>query len=82
MLSGGNGKSEKLTTEQKKKNHIISEHKRREAIKDGFNELQSLIKCPDSSKAEVLTSTIEYIKNLQNECEALHSRAAFIQNSK
>ena len=53
----------RLTEEQKKENHIRSEQKRREAIREGFDRLASIvpgIEGQGRSEAIVLNHTISY----------------------
>ncbi|KAJ3224878.1 hypothetical protein HK099_007743 [Clydaea vesicula] len=67
-----------LTVDEKKKNHIRSEQKRRVAIKEGFDTLSKLVPAlnnrTDSSKSEVLAKTVEYINLLKKENQILYER--------
>ncbi len=63
-MDGSNDKP-RLSAEQKKKNHIESEKKRREAIRAGFERLSRII--PDCegqarSEAVVLQRTVAYLR--------------------
>ncbi|KAK9459621.1 uncharacterized protein V1516DRAFT_687355 [Lipomyces oligophaga] len=57
---------ELLTAEEKKANHIASEQKRRQAIRDGFDKLTDIVpgltKSQGRSEAIVLQKTLEYLK--------------------
>lgn len=69
----------RLTTEQKKANHIESERKRRVAIRDGFEKLSNIV--PDSqgqarSEGVVLGNTVKHIHNLQAKKEDLRKQSA------
>jgi len=58
-----NAKGARLTEEQKKENHIRSEQKRREAIREGFDRLSTIvpgIEGQGRSEAIVLNSTLSY----------------------
>ncbi|KAH8197417.1 hypothetical protein TruAng_008394 [Truncatella angustata] len=64
---GLNGADEKtrLTEEEKKQNHIASEQKRRQAIRDGFDKLCELVPGLDGqgrSEGLVLSRTVEYMR--------------------
>lgn len=55
----------RLTEAQKKENHIRSEQKRREAIREGFDRLASIvpgIEGQGRSEAVVLEATIKYMR--------------------
>ena len=55
----------RLTQDQKKKNHIESEKKRREAIRGGFEALSNIIPGTQGqarSEAVVLQRTVQYLK--------------------
>ncbi|KAK0730619.1 hypothetical protein B0H67DRAFT_42451 [Lasiosphaeris hirsuta] len=56
----------RLTEEEKKQNHIASEKKRRQAIRNGFDRLTELIPGLEGqarSEGVVLRKTVEYIKS-------------------
>lgn len=68
MSSPKNGSTEKprLTEQEKKNNHIASEQKRRQAIRDGFDRLASIVPGMEGqgrSEAVVLQATIDYMKD-------------------
>jgi hypothetical protein len=55
----------RLTEQEKKNNHIASEQKRRQAIREGFDRLASLVPGMDGqgrSESLVLNAAIEYLK--------------------
>jgi len=57
----------RLTEAQKKENHIRSEQKRREAIREGFDRLASTVPGMEGqgrSEAVVLEATIKYMREL------------------
>ncbi|GAM87281.1 hypothetical protein ANO11243_053030 [Dothideomycetidae sp. 11243] len=63
-MSDANQKTERLTDEQRKHNHIQSERQRREAVRNGFNQLSEIVPgMVDQGKSEVkvLTATVDYI---------------------
>ncbi|ROV99328.1 hypothetical protein VSDG_04040 [Cytospora chrysosperma] len=54
----------RLTEEQKRQNHISSEQKRRQAIRDGFDKVASLVPGLEGqgrSEGHVLNVTVQYI---------------------
>ncbi|KAF8457297.1 hypothetical protein BGX38DRAFT_1139593 [Terfezia claveryi] len=64
----------RLTEQEKKNNHIASEQKRRNAIRDGFDKLTELIPgCEGQGRSEgmVLNRSIEYINDQLAERRAL-----------
>ncbi|KAF8427532.1 hypothetical protein EV426DRAFT_631881 [Tirmania nivea] len=64
----------RLTEQEKKNNHIASEQKRRNAIRDGFDKLTELIPgCEGQGRSEgmVLNKSIEYINDQLVERRAL-----------
>ncbi|KAF2140011.1 uncharacterized protein K452DRAFT_231161, partial [Aplosporella prunicola CBS 121167] len=55
----------RLTEEEKKSNHIASEQKRRQAIRQGFDRLASIVPGMEGqgrSEAIVLEATVKYLK--------------------
>lgn len=55
----------RLTEAQKKQNHIVSEQKRREAIRRGFDRLAEIVPGMEGqgrSEAVVLAATVTYLK--------------------
>jgi len=69
----------RLTEAQKKQNHIISEQKRREAIRKGFDRLSQIVPGMGGqgrSEAMVLSATVEYMKVQIKRKEELRKLAA------
>ncbi|RKP14446.1 hypothetical protein BJ684DRAFT_3344, partial [Piptocephalis cylindrospora] len=66
-----------LTLEEKKANHIASEHKRRRSIRIGFDTLTEIVpnlhRC-SRSEALILQKTVEHIHRLAERRDHLHSR--------
>lgn len=66
-----------LTPEEKKAHHIQSEQKRRQVIRDAFDELTVLVpglgRSQSKSEAIVLRRTVEYIREQEQECAALEA---------
>lgn len=61
------GPRENLSEEQKRSNHIVSEQKRRNLIKQGFEELNILVpglREGGFSKSNVLLETAQYLENI------------------
>lgn len=57
-------KTERLTDAQRRNNHIQSERQRREAVRNGFNQLSEIVPgMEDQGKSEVrvLGATVDYI---------------------
>jgi hypothetical protein len=76
-LDGANDKP-RLTAEQKKKNHIESEKKRREAIRAGFEKLAEIVPGVQGqarSEAVVLQATVAYLREQLAKKEALKDQA-------
>ncbi|KAK9464804.1 hypothetical protein V1512DRAFT_267483 [Lipomyces arxii] len=70
--SGDN--KELLTEAQRRKNHISSEKKRRDAIKQGFDELSKLVPVLHAggfSKSTVLNYVVEFLRSLEEKNEKL-----------
>ena len=68
----------RLTEQEKKNNHIASEQKRRQAIRDGFDRLASAVPGMEGqgrSEAVVLQATVEYMKQQLAERKVLLERA-------
>lgn len=68
----------RLTEQEKKANHIASEQKRRQAIREGFDRLASLVPGMEGqgrSEAVVLQATIEHLRAMVEERKELLSRA-------
>ncbi|KAK7204136.1 hypothetical protein BZA70DRAFT_281573 [Myxozyma melibiosi] len=66
---------ELLTAEEKKANHIASEQKRRQAIREGFNRLTEVVpgltKSQGRSETIVLQKTLAYLKDQLSENQSL-----------
>ncbi|GAB0134062.1 hypothetical protein EsDP_00002448 [Epichloe bromicola] len=76
---GAAGAEEKprLTEEEKKQNHIASEQKRRQAIREGFDRLTELVPGLEGqgrSEGLVLKRTVEYMRQQIQERRALIER--------
>lgn len=68
----------RLTEQEKKNNHIASEQKRRQAIREGFDRLATQVPGMEGqgrSEALVLSSTITYLKEQLEENKQLHAQA-------
>ncbi|KAF2091295.1 helix-loop-helix DNA-binding domain-containing protein, partial [Saccharata proteae CBS 121410] len=60
----------RLTEEEKKNNHIASEQKRRQAIRQGFDRLAAIVPGMEGqgrSEAIVLEATVKYMKEQYEE---------------
>ncbi|KAK5171157.1 Transcription factor [Saxophila tyrrhenica] len=78
MDMDGSSDRPRLTSEQKKKNHIESEKKRREAIRAGFERLSQIIPGAEGqsrSESVVLQKTVKYLKDQLERKEELKERA-------
>ncbi|KAM4058616.1 helix-loop-helix DNA-binding domain-containing protein [Hirsutella rhossiliensis] len=76
---GGLGADEKprLTEEEKKQNHIASEQKRRQAIREGFDRLTELVPGLEGqgrSEGLVLKRTVEFMRQKLEERRAMIER--------
>ncbi|KAL2257872.1 hypothetical protein VTK26DRAFT_9063 [Humicola hyalothermophila] len=70
---------ENLTEEQKRENHIRSEQKRRNIIKNGFNDLTAVVPTLAGggySKAAMLNMTADWLAQIMEENEKLRKRLA------
>ncbi|EMF14310.1 uncharacterized protein SEPMUDRAFT_25295, partial [Sphaerulina musiva SO2202] len=77
-LSSANAAKARLTEEQKKKNHIESEKKRREAIRQGFDRLSTLVPGMQGqarSEAIVLAATVEHMRAMLAQREQIAAAA-------
>ncbi|AOW02235.1 basic helix-loop-helix transcription factor Yas1p [Yarrowia lipolytica] len=76
-------KGELLTVEEKKANHIASEQKRRQAIREGFERITKIVpnldKSQGRSEAIVLNKTVAFLKNLIAEGKELELRCNELQ---
>lgn len=76
---------EKLTIEQKRRNHIRHEKKRRALIKDGFNDLTELIpelRGRTLSRSTILFKAADWLENLIQENEALVAQVSALESEK
>lgn len=77
-MSDETPKTERLTDAQRKHNHIQSERQRREAVRNGFNQLSEIVPgMADQGKSEVkvLTATVDYIAEQLKRKEELKAQA-------
>jgi hypothetical protein len=68
----------RLTEQEKKNNHIASEQKRRQAIREGFDRLATIVPGMEGqgrSENLVLQSTIDYMKAQIEEYQRLKAEA-------
>lgn len=75
---------EKLTEEQKRRNHILHEQKRRAMIKEGFDDLLNLV--PDLrdrglSKSAILAKAAEWLGSLACGNKALRAQARVLEGA-
>ena len=78
MNLDGNNDKPRLTAEQKKKNHIESEKKRREAIRAGFEKLADIVpgvQGQGRSEAVVLQATVQYLREMLGKKAELATQA-------
>ncbi|KAF7729040.1 hypothetical protein EC973_005071 [Apophysomyces ossiformis] len=71
-----------LTEEEKRANHIASEQKRRNTIRNGFKDLTEIIptlKNINNSKSTILFKAVDYIKHLEKRNKGLRERLAALQ---
>ncbi|EOD51999.1 putative helix-loop-helix DNA-binding domain-containing protein [Neofusicoccum parvum] len=72
--AAGQPEKPRLTEEEKKNNHIASEQKRRQAIRQGFDRLASIVPGMDGqgrSEAIVLDATVKYMREQYAEQQRL-----------
>ncbi|KAG8674814.1 Transcription factor [Fusarium poae] len=65
-LDGAGDEKPRLTEEEKKQNHIASEQKRRQAIREGFDRLTELVPGLEGqgrSEGLVLKRTVDYMRD-------------------
>lgn len=77
-LDGPSADKPRLTNEQKKKNHIESEKKRREAIRLGFENLSKIVPgCEGQARSEsvVLQKTVKHLEAQLKKKEQLRQQA-------
>ncbi|KAI9315666.1 Myc-type, basic helix-loop-helix domain-containing protein, partial [Dichotomocladium elegans] len=71
-----------LTDDERRANHIASEQRRRNAIRNGFKELTELIptlKNIHHSKSTILFKASEYIRHLEKRNRHLRDRLGSLQ---
>ncbi|KAG0319851.1 hypothetical protein BGZ99_004885 [Dissophora globulifera] len=69
---------ELLTEEEKRANHIASEQKRRNTIRNGFKDMTDIIpdlKDVNSSKSTILFKAVDFIKHLERQNRVLQEKA-------
>ncbi|KAJ6784806.1 hypothetical protein PWT90_08063 [Aphanocladium album] len=79
-----NSPRKKLTTEQKRRNHIRHEQTRRGRIRDGFKELTALVpklQGETRSKSKILFTTTEWLQQLVARNEALEEQLRGLINA-
>jgi len=77
-FDGPSDNKPRLTSEQKKKNHIESEKKRREAIRQGFERLSTIVPgCEGQARSEsvVLQKTVKHLREVLEKKDALKLQA-------
>ncbi|KAI9472901.1 hypothetical protein BDB00DRAFT_793514 [Zychaea mexicana] len=73
---------ELLTDEERRANHIASEQKRRNTIRNGFKELTDIIptlKNINNSKSTILFKAVEYVRHLEKRNRGLREKLASLQ---
>lgn len=81
----GGGRRDNLTEDQKRENHIQSEQKRRDLIRQGFNDLCSLV--PELreggySKSVVLMHAANFLEDLKTRVESLRGYVASLEGQR
>ncbi|KAG0330894.1 hypothetical protein BG004_001912 [Podila humilis] len=74
---------ELLTEEEKRANHIASEQKRRNTIRNGFKDMTELIpdlKDLNSSKSTILFKAVDFIKHLEHRNRILQEKASRLES--
>ncbi|KAF5635467.1 MLX-interacting [Fusarium tjaetaba] len=75
--AGAADEKPRLTEEEKKQNHIASEQKRRQAIREGFDRLTELVPGLEGqgrSEGLVLKRTVDYMREQLSERQAMVDR--------
>lgn len=83
MPQGSKQAKENLTEEQKRNNHILSEQKRRNLIRNGFDELCSLVpglRGGGFSKSAMLTQAADWLEDTLRGNEILKGQLAEMKN--
>ncbi|KAF9915594.1 hypothetical protein BX616_005812, partial [Lobosporangium transversale] len=73
---------ELLTEEEKRANHIASEQKRRNTIRNGFKDMTEIIpdlKDVNSSKSTILFKAVDFIKHLERRNRNLQEKANLLE---
>ncbi|KAG0044928.1 hypothetical protein BGZ83_009811 [Gryganskiella cystojenkinii] len=88
--TNGNGTTTKrkpykelLTEEEKRANHIASEQKRRNTIRNGFKDMTDIIpdlKDVNSSKSTILFKAVDFIKHLEKRNRVLQEKASLLES--
>ncbi|KAF9920540.1 hypothetical protein FBU30_009613 [Linnemannia zychae] len=74
---------ELLTEEEKRANHIASEQKRRNTIRNGFKDMTDIIpelKDVNSSKSTILFKAVDFIKHLEKRNRMLQEKASQLES--
>lgn len=74
---------ENLTEEQKRNNHIQSEQKRRNLIKDGFEDLHKMVpelRSGGFSKSNMLVEAVAFMRKLRDDNESLRKHIRSLDN--
>ncbi|KAF9956979.1 hypothetical protein BGZ72_002302 [Mortierella alpina] len=74
---------ELLTEEEKRANHIASEQKRRNTIRNGFKDMTDIIpdlKDVNSSKSTILFKAVDFIKYLERRNQILQEKAQLLES--
>ncbi|KAK5120237.1 hypothetical protein LTR85_006443 [Meristemomyces frigidus] len=74
-----------LSDNQKRQNHILSEQKRRNVIKQGYHDLNRLVPTLSAgksglSKSEILKEVVTYLENVIDGNEAIMERCGFAED--
>ncbi|KAI8881177.1 hypothetical protein K501DRAFT_162215, partial [Backusella circina FSU 941] len=71
-----------LTDDEKRANHIVSEQKRRNAIRTGFKDLTEIVptlKNINNSKSTILFKAVEYIRHLDKRNRGLKEKISSLR---
>ncbi|KAF9362543.1 hypothetical protein BGX34_005960 [Mortierella sp. NVP85] len=74
---------ELLTEEEKRANHIASEQKRRNTIRNGFKDMTDIIpelRDVNSSKSTILFKAVDFIKHLERQNRVLQEKASRLES--
>ncbi|KAG0259024.1 hypothetical protein DFQ27_004350 [Actinomortierella ambigua] len=74
---------ELLTEEEKRANHIASEQKRRNTIRNGFKDMTEIIpelRDVNSSKSTILFKAVDFIKQLERQNRILQDKASRLES--